>query len=146
MNAPKILVAERPGLTARDVEKLLAEHGHRVTAEALDPDQLGAAPPGTSGKHLLGRSFESEALQEATRLVHDLNNALSGVEAYSRFVAEELPEDHPCARDAKVALESGVRAVQLVSELREVFRRAGRLGQAEVTSAVWPRARPVKPR
>lgn len=142
-----LVVDESPGLLL-DIAQRVAECGYSAEVHPVSYDEaevlLTRAESGTiliSGGQPT-QTIDQGVQEQVTTLVHDLNNALSAVEAYSAFVLDGLSPAHPSFKDASVVVASGKRASELVAKLRLLFRAEGALGAEPVTSAVWPRAKP----
>ena len=71
----------------------------------------------------LARSKKIESLGlMAGGIAHDLNNILSGIVSYPDLLLMDLPEDSPLRMPIKTIKKSGLRAVDVVSDLLTVAR------------------------
>jgi len=71
----------------------------------------------------LQRAEKMEAMGlMAGGIAHDLNNILSGIVSYPELLLMDLPEDSPLRNPIKTIQESGMRAVDVVSDLITIAR------------------------
>jgi len=71
----------------------------------------------------LARSKKMESLGlMAGGIAHDLNNILSGIVSYPDLLLMDLPEDSPLRKPIETIKKSGLRAVEVVSDLLTVAR------------------------
>jgi signal transduction histidine kinase/CheY-like chemotaxis protein len=70
-------------------------------------------------------------------VAHDFNNILASMLGYARFIAEDLPPEHPAAEFAEQILTAGQRAKELVQQIL-VYSRSGEqaLEPTDVAAAV----------
>jgi len=67
------------------------------------------------------RKMESLGLM-AGGIAHDLNNILSGIVSYPELLLMDLPADSPLRKPIEIIMDSGYRAVDVVSDLLTVAR------------------------
>jgi len=71
----------------------------------------------------LQRSQKMEAMGlMAGGVAHDLNNILSGIVSYPELILMDLPDDSPLRKPIKTIQESGMKAVDVVSDLLTIAR------------------------
>lgn len=133
------------GLVILFVQRFYISPVHKllVSSQRGGPAAAGSPTPGEDEIQALGKLFErmsseikaardqliqSERLSSvgrmATSIAHEVNNPLTSILTTSSRLVEDLPEDDPRRRQAKLLLDETLRARDILRRMLDLFRPA----------------------